>query len=381
MRVIINEIKKLFSVKTILVLALITFIISKMFIGFWIKYFPNGYPGTQIFNLSVDMLGKYGTTIEENEFKEFEKETALREKEADEYLVKDKDAQKLGIDTYKKLQEEEARHRGGNEELNALSSKIMFEEKQYLFWELQARDNMVDDYRYAIYGIDNSTSKMDERIKEIKSSPEINSVLNYVIMDNYNNLISSFSVLLVVSIAFIISPIFLRDNKNKVNLLQSSSKLGRKIAKKKIIASIIVTFLMATIEIGVLFILYAKNNTLQFWNCSINSRFSPTIYWFDLTFGEYIILSIILMYIVAFVVASLSLFVSSKVSTYVALIGVQVPILATLIGFLMKLGMFNITVLWKPKYIIYISYGLLLILAIFMLLSLIKKEKYKDILN
>lgn len=240
---------------------------------------------------------------------------------------------------------------------------------------------MISCYRDMIYGTDNNTSEMEERIKEIESSPQINSVLNYEIMDNYNTLISNFSVLLVISIAFIISPIFLRDNKNKVNLLQCSSKLGRKIASKKIIASMVVTFLMTTIEIGGLFALYAKNNTLQFWNCSMNSRFSSTIYWFDLTFGEYIILSIILMYMVAFIVASLSLFVSSKVSNYVGLIGVQVPILGGLIMFLMKLGMFNITVLWKPKYIIHISYGILLIISIFMLVNLIKKEKYKDILN
>lgn len=381
MRIIVNEIKKMFSVRIILLLALITFIISKMFIGFWIENFPNGYPETQNFDLSVDMLGKYGTTIEEDEFKEFEKETALREKEADDYLINDKDAQKLGIDSYKELQEEESKYKGRNEEINALSSRIMFEENQYLFWELQARESMISCYRDMIYGTDNNTSEMEERIKEIESSPQINSVLSYEIMDNYNTLISNFSVLLVISIAFIISPIFLRDNKNKVNLLQCSSKLGRKIASKKIIASMVVTFLMTTLEIGGLFALYAKNNTLQFWNCSMNSRFSSTIYWFDLTFGEYIILSIILMYMVAFIVASLSLFVSSKVSNYVGLIGVQVPILGGLIMFLMKLGMFNITVLWKPKYIIHISYGILLIISILMLVNLIKKEKYKDILN
>lgn len=381
MRIIVNEIKKMFSVRIILLLALITFIISKMFIGFWIENFPNGYPETQNFDLSVDMLGKYGTTIEEDEFKEFEKETALREKEADDYLINDKDAQKLGIDSYKELQEEESKYKGRNEEINALSSRIMFEENQYLFWELQARESMISYYRDMIYGTDNNTSEMEERIKEIESSPQINSVLSYEIMDNYNTLISNFSVLLVISIAFIISPIFLRDNKNKVNLLQCSSKLGRKIASKKIIASMVVTFLMTTLEIGGLFALYAKNNTLQFWNCSMNSRFSSTIYWFDLTFGEYIILSIILMYMVAFIVASLSLFVSSKVSNYVGLIGVQVPILGGLIMFLMKLGMFNITVLWKPKYIIHISYGILLIISILMLVNLIKKEKYKDILN
>lgn len=381
MRVIINEIKKLFPIKTILILGLITVIIFNLFIGFWLEYFPNGQPNTQNFDLSVEMLNKYGTTVDENEFKDFEKETALREKEADEYLIKDKDAQALGIKSYKEYLEENSKSRGGNEKVEVLHSKIMFNENVYLFWELQARRSIISSYRDMIYGTDDNTPKMDERVKEIESGGEINSVLNDCVVENYNNLISSFAVLLVISIAFVISPIFLKDNKNKANLLQYSSKLGRGIAKKKIIASMIVTFLMATLEIGVLFILYAKNNTLQFWNCSINSKFVTTISWFDLTFGQYIILSIILMYIVAFVVASLSLFVSSKVKSYVSLIGVQVPLLGGLLWFLMMVGLYKITVFWKPKYIIHISYGILLVIAIGMMISLLKKEKHRDVLN
>ena len=42
-------------------------------------------------------------------------------------------------------------------------------------------------------------------------------------------------------------------------------------------------------------------------------------------------LTILVIYIITFVVTSVSLFVSSKVKSYVALIGVQVPILGAFI--------------------------------------------------
>ena len=42
MRIIINEIKKLFNLKILLILGLIVFIICKIFISFWIEVFPNG---------------------------------------------------------------------------------------------------------------------------------------------------------------------------------------------------------------------------------------------------------------------------------------------------------------------------------------------------
>ena len=96
MRIIINEIKKLFNLKILLILGLIVFIIWKIFISFWIEVFPNG-SNTPTFNLSVQMLKDYGTTMDEKEFEDFKEKSALREKEADEYLKGDKEAQELGI--------------------------------------------------------------------------------------------------------------------------------------------------------------------------------------------------------------------------------------------------------------------------------------------
>ena len=382
MRIIINEIKKLFNLKILLILGLIVFIIWKIFISFWIEVFPNG-SNTPTFNLSVQMLKDYGTTMDEKEFEDFKEKSALREKEADEYLKGDKEAQELGIKSYRELRESLDKGKT-DEKVEALHSKIYFKDNVYLFWEMQSRESLIASYENPLNRnseLYSSKPNKYKRLKELEKGDQLKSVLSYVTFSNYDSLITNFSILVVVTLAFIISPIFLRDEKNKVNFLQYSSKTGRKIGSKKVISAMITAFGISTLELIGIFLMYIPNNTLQFWNCSINSKFNYMVSWFDLTFGQYIMLTILVIYIITFVVTSVSLFVSSKVKSYVALIGVQVPILGALIMFLYNIGLNHMTTINYPKYIPLIAYVVFIIISILLIINLLKNEKNRDVLN
>ena len=382
MRIIINEIKKLFNLKILLILGLIVFIICKIFISFWIEVFPNGSE-TPDFNLSVQMLKDYGTTMDEKEFEDFKEKSALREKEAYEYLKGDKEAQELGIKSYRELRESLDKGKT-DEKVEALHSKIYFKDNVYLFWEMQSRESLIASYENPLNRkaeVYSSKPNKYKRLKELEKGDQLKSVLSYVTFLNYDSLITNFSILVVVTLAFIISPIFLRDEKNKVNCLQYSSKTGRKIGSKKVISAMITAFGISTLELIVLFLMYIPNDTLQFWNCSINSKFNYMVSWFDLTFGQYIMLTILVIYIITFVVTSVSLFVSSKVKSYVALIGIQVPILGALIMFLDNIGLNHMTTINYPKYIPLIAYVVFIIISILLIINLLKNEKNRDVLN
>ena len=382
MRIIINEIKKLFNLKILLILGLIVFIICKIFISFWIEVFPNGSE-TPDFNLSVQMLKDYGTTMDEKEFEDFKEKSALREKEADEYLKGDKEAQELGIKSYRELRESLDKGKT-DEKVEALHSKIYFKDNVYLFWEMQSRESLIASYENPLNRkaeVYSSKPNKYKRLKELEKGDQLKSVLSYVTFLNYDSLITNFSILVVVTLAFIISPIFLRDEKNKVNCLQYSSKTGRNIGSKKVISAMITAFGISTLELIVLFLMYIPNDTLQFWNCSINSKFNYMVSWFDLTFGQYIMLTILVIYIITFVVTSVSLFVSSKVKSYVALIGIQVPILGALIMFLDNIGLNHMTTINYPKYIPLIAYVVFIIISILLIINLLKNEKNRDVLN
>lgn len=389
MRIIINELKKIFNVTNVLVLLVASFLIWNLFIYFEIEYFPNGQPHTQHYNNAVTMLNRYGTSMDEKEYEDYKKIREDKEKEATNYLLNDKDARSLEISTYDELRAiiQKENRTAGEKKIDDLYSKIMFEENIGVFWDLEAIDYEMGRYEDKKFWVGLGQQGMNENVlerqREVINSEQVNSPLNFVILRNYNNLILSVTTLILISVAIMISPIFSNDNRNKVNYLQYSSKVGRKLFKKKIIAGVISSLVIVTMQLGIFFTIYKSNNTLMFWDCSINSVFSDALSWFDLTFGQYIMLSVIITYIVALGYSAIVMFVSSKVNSYIALIGIQIPILFVLqpalsdIMDIMALG----TSVYVPKYTLPIILVIVGVVGVGLMILAYRKECNKDIKN
>lgn len=387
MRVIINEIKKLLNIKSIIMIGAIFLIIWSLFIGFYIEYFPQGIPELPNFNLSEKMLKEYGETIDKEEMESFIIETKELEREADEYLQNDSEAKDIGINSYRdfieNIEKSYSSYTEIGEKISKLNSKIMFDEENYLFWDLQEREYLIDRYLQKEEWLSGRASENNEkqvnRVNEILESEDSDSVLNFVAFRNYNSIIGVFAIIVIITVAFAVSPIFIDDEKSKTNYLQYSSRLGRNLARKKVISAMITSFIVTTVEIIALFIMYSKNNTLQFWNCSVNGIFSDVTLWFNLTFGQYIIVTIIILYILTFIVTGISIYVSTKAKTYISLIGIQLPILFIICAFVKAIGINEVTIIWLPKYLLHIIYGALVIASSIMILKVIRKEKIRDI--
>ena len=145
MNIIINELKKIFKPINITIVALITVIIWFLFISFNIEYFPNG-SDKYIYDVSVDILNKYGTSMDEDEFKDLKKYREKIAEEATEYLLTKDLFVKSGCTNYDDLIKVRDNYYGGEvskKELNDLYSKIIFEENNYLFWQLENLDYVI----------------------------------------------------------------------------------------------------------------------------------------------------------------------------------------------------------------------------------------------
>lgn len=380
MNIIFNEIKKIFRPVNVAIIILITAVIWFLFMTFNIENFPNG-SDKYIYDVSVKILNEYGTSMDKEEFEDLKKYREKRAKEASEYLLTKDVFVKSGLSTY-----DEFVNRAENksvEKLDELYSNIMFEENNYLFWELQELDYAIDryenkDFWIGLGGLDENQAQK-QRHENIRNSDATYSPLNFRIMENYHALIFGITLLILICVPTLVIPIFINDNKNKVNYIQYSSKTGRKLFEKKIVASIVASFVLATVQLGILFVVYKANNTYMFWDCNINSAISDISSWYDITFGQYIILSVVLNYIVAFITCMISIFVSSKVSTYISAIGVQIPILFTFGIWLNDRGMKYLTTTFYQKYSLQIIYLGLIILSLFMIFRRIKKEIIADV--
>ncbi|MED4532899.1 hypothetical protein [Metabacillus fastidiosus] len=366
------------NVKLLFLLFISNFIFYFLFIQFNIENFPNGRPANDEYRILKEMKHSFGKTMDENEYEAFKKSYDERILEANKYLQLKEEAVNLGITTYSDL----VQGNDENEKLSNLRYKIFHEEGVNVFWEIQAQNNMIEFYKYKDdRNYDNGdvfiTKDAKDRFKEITNN---GSYFSSLIFDNYNELIKYTVFLIILSIAIMISPLFLKDRQNKLVYLQYSSKIGRDLFKKKLLGALIASFLLMTVQFTVFFILYSTNDTYIFFDMNVSSFYNRFTSWFDLTFGEYIILTVAAAYLLGLIFTVITAFLSSIVPNYLTIIGIQVPIMFVTFTYVLKYFIERLTEITLSAYFLHISYTIL----VFVILSIIvirwKKEKRIDIL-
>lgn len=377
MRIILNEIKKIFSLKMVSLLMLISIIMYFLFISFYIEYFPNGRPKLDIYNISVEMVDNYGEYMDEREFEDFKSRYDELVKETDRYIQSREEFIKADITTYEQFQNMDT----DNKELDKFYKDIIFKRKIDIFWELPQRENFITLYenREEFRKDKPLNNQQERRIKELLKKGSRTSVLPYMVLENYNDLIKPVCSLILIGIIFIISPIYLRDSKNKVNYLQYTSKTGRKIFKKKIAAGLLSAFIITTIQLIYFFTIYSLNNVSMFYKCNINSIFNYRVYWYDLTFIQYIVLTVVAIYSLAFIVTLISMLVSSIGRNYITIIGIQLPIALLTFIVLLRYIIINMTDIRYSQLFLPLCYLILIFIGIIPMVIRWRKESVLDV--
>jgi hypothetical protein len=214
--------------------------------------------------------------------------------------------------------------------------------------------------------------------KEVVESDSINAILPYYVLENYSNLITMVGILIVLSVMIVVGRIHIIDQKNNAIILQYTTIEGRNLYKKKIIATMITAHMITTVYLSVFFLMYAQNETSEFFASSLYS-FETAYYWLDITFLEYIILTVVGVYLLVLVVTAIVTFLSRIVVTYISLIGAQIPVAVILILLMME---YLITRLFNIQYPVYMTIGTyigLVVLGGSVLFLRWKKEKRVDI--
>lgn len=384
LKIIINEMKKIFSLKMVCLLLLGSAIIYEIFISFEIDYFPNGRPVLDEYNIGTQMIYDYGHGMDEREFEDFKNIYEEKLKEVDQFLSSNQDFNEVGVYSYKDYKE--VQERSFFEETNHAFEEVKWDylgrDEGTIFWELQTIPNMIELYeeRNNVDLMGFERQKYEKRINEIIEHNENQSILPYMVFNNYNNIIKYFGACIVIGIAFMLTPLFLRDRKDKVEYLQYSSEHGRVLYKSKLIAGLISAFIIATVELVICFMLYRSNNTSMFFGSNINSAFN-TSFWFNLTFLQYIILTVVSIYIISIITAFISMFVSGKVHSYITGIGVQVPTLFILCGLTEGVLLNYMFSMSMPKYLVFAIYVVLIIITVAIMVGAIRKERIADVAN
>ncbi|WP_349409871.1 hypothetical protein [Pseudalkalibacillus sp. SCS-8] len=376
MRIILYELRKLLNWKLIGFLVLLSFLFYHMFLSTGFEYFPNGRPSGDHFKVSKQMIAEYGPEMDKKEFEDFKVTYQEEVEKAGEYLKSHEGFSEAGIATYEEFRSFD---RSSNPEVNELLGKVMFEEGVDIFWELQAREGIIDFYAHNDERIFISDNIQDEEWKkEYVKNPSRHAILPNFVVENFSNLITMVAILIVLSVMIIVGRVHIIDRKNNAITLQYTTKEGRNLFKKKMAASMVMATIITTVYLFVFFLMYAQNETSEFFASSLYA-FETNYFWIDMTFLQYIIISVIGVYLLSLVAAAIATLISRIAVNYISLIGAHIPIAVLLI---LLMTQYLITRIFSHQYPVLLTistYVALLVLAGSILFFRWKKEQKVDI--
>ncbi|QAA33000.1 hypothetical protein [Clostridium manihotivorum] len=380
MRIIINELKKVLNIKSILILSLILFVMYNFFIGSRTTPINDIYATT-----AARLIKERGYNLEEKDLSYLKNLREPIKLEIDKCLNEDMETKSLGITSYEKLIEFRSdRKNWTNEKLSKLVDNAYFKDKEYLFDEIEGIDFFIDklENKNEFKGSYGSELR-NNRVAEVKAKKYYNDILPASIYYRYNDFICYSNLLIIVSIVFMLAPIFTKDKMRNVEVLQYTTKRGRSVYKDKLLTSIIATTIITTIELGgLLELFFSRDNKIKlFFHSSINSFMNPYPNWFDLNLLQFIICTIIITYIVAFAITMFICYISRKANRYITLIGCSVLLVLALGKIVTNdiIENFGVGNILQAKLLVPSFIGIITLIGIVLTLIKYKKERKLDI--
>lgn len=372
MNIVWLEMKKIFNWKILLVLMFVNVVLYYFLVQFHIEVFPNGRPALDSYRIGIEMVEEYGPNMNESEKIDFKERYKEEVQKADEFIRGREDFKEAGIESYAEFKEYKGK----------LHDKVFFEEGVNLFWELQARESLLDFHRNQKVIITNQISRaadasQKKQLKELKETGQID-LYPEVSLTNMEEIFRSIAIVVLISVVLVVSPVFLSDRSKRMPELQYTTKTGRHLFRKKFAAGMLSALIVMTALLVVYLSLYSLNDPSAFFDVPIHS-FIAGHYWYHLTFFQYIVLSIVAIYVLGFILSGVSMGISNLVPSFITLIGVQIPVVLALLIFGLKYMLSLIVSMWLPVWMVPSLYGVLFILAVLLTRWLWMRERKLDI--
>lgn len=378
MQILFQELKKILTWRMLLLVSVINVILYFLLIEFYITNFPNGRPDLDSYRIGIEMIETYGTDMDEEDYIDFKKTYEAQVQEANQYIQSNASFAQAGIHTYADFSAID----GQNEAQNALIDQVFFEENVDMFWELQERERLIRIHgrKEAILAKyrENANPSQQMRFDEMIQKHQYQ-VYPGVVMENYKSFIVTVAIAILISVILIISPVIIKDRLRQMLDLQYTSKKGRHIYKTKLLTVLISTIIVITALLIVYFSLYSLNHTEMYFKVPIHT-FIGDYYWYDPTFIQYIMLTILAIYFIGIIFALLAMACSSLMPNYISLVGIQVPVIVAMIVYGFPNLMTRIISMSIPKWIVPTTYALMLFVSVLMVIVVWGREKKRDIM-
>lgn len=323
MRIIIGELKKIWSLKIIIIIAVFcaSYFVLFMFtpIDFYKQHRTSGGIGSIQTEFAHYLTERFGSTIEQEDLDEM-----LRYR--DEIIASV--LNRLPLSTGDSGNTMTFFDVEGNQIAPPTSQELAEAVFDGIVVMYNDRHDLID--RFVQSNIAYNTSLRELRINrlyQIRDNDAQRSILNPIIFVHILEYLQRLAVLAILATLVLVSQLVVTDRTNKVNWLQYTSRQGRSILKKQFVAIVISAIGITTLVVFIFMaILFYATNVHAFWNNGINGFMSFPYHWLSITFGQYCLLIIGIIYLLAIGAATLAFTLSRFSKNLVLLIFKTIPL-------------------------------------------------------
>lgn len=390
MRLIKFEFMKIWRPSVLLALLVLGLVFGYMFLAFPLQHFPNGHPDTESYLLMEQWMEKYGDTMDETEYMDAVLEKNALENEANTFIKASSQFSNAGIHSYEEWSVVNVQETDWTENELAANNVFYSAEGAWLGYRMAVLENALDAYDIRYSALDATDKKYTitelVRITDLISGNKLDGIMPYVVIGNLQAYSQWGITFILLSVLILLVPTITRDRLVNLRELQWSSKCGRKIQNAQFMAMMLSVIVLVVIELAVLIAAYSTLGTQVFWKMPINSFFYSEIYWFDLTYGQYVWCILGIVGLLSLGTMGITFVLSRYSGNYISLLFKSVPIFV-LLALLSKevirnLFSFNnkLSALTGIVGIEWISALALLCIAMFLCVIILHKEKHCELL-
>lgn len=332
---IAQELKKIFEMKRVLMILVLAVL-------FYILFFQKnvGIPSYSSdranLQVSVTLKEKYGTEMDENEYRNlFNSPGYSEENKIDVWIKGNEDFQQYGIENYAGLlaMQDSLSDEAAGFLISQISTRFTEEEQQAALdhvWIKDYMESLVKSYDMEIHSNQQTSyyseisEKNEKRIAE-RNQEEVYSLMPDSVMKNYLAILPDFAIFLFLSMILLIVPYSVKDTMEGINILQYTSQKGCKFYWKKMVSVLISAGILCGVEIGFFVLMLSRNNTFYFADCFVSGFRNPFITFMKLSFGQYIVMSLVYMAVIGLCLAMITYWLSSCAHNYISAIAFQIP--------------------------------------------------------
>jgi hypothetical protein len=310
LRIFINELRKIWNWRILSLIAAFALLVWFAFLSEALSSYDSLRTHGIYGSYQTEMFERYGDTLEPEELADYDipgKKAAIVAK-LDAIIASEAIFAEHQIHNFSEFQSfpsfdtdnmDEAERNKLSDALSVMQGKLSHAsdtqtlDEWYASPLIQMQTLTALEYTYADYESSlRSYIEQDERSVVVRAAEQIlhmknDSLIHYDLSSTFSLYAAIVGVFCTIAVIILVAPLLTTDRMQKVNLLQYSSSIGRKIVGIQLTATIVSSLALSFMLIAAAFTPFLLAGAGDYWNTQIMSFSSYSIVLYNLTFGQY----------------------------------------------------------------------------------------------